>query len=59
MGRYKIVVEVSFDDETEPSAMADHLDDNVARCVQTHGLLNDPEREAVIDEWTVEVTDCS
>ena len=55
MAWYTITIKVRYDDETEPENMKDILAVNLDRCIDREGLLNDPEREAIIDEWTGEV----
>ena len=57
--RYRIIIDVSYDDTTVSTGMASLLEENVMRCVERHELLNDHELEMVVDTWRVKVEEVS
>lgn len=52
---YRVTIKVAYDTAHPiPDDMAEHLRDNVDHCVQRCELLNDVNRESVVEEWSVE-----
>ena len=52
---FKITIRVAYEEETVPHNMQEHLDRNIARCVDREDLLTDPDREAIVETFHVEV----
>jgi hypothetical protein len=55
MARFEVTIKVDYDEASMPDGMREQLRRNVERCVQRDELLNDPNLEAIVDEWSVEV----
>lgn len=56
MKHFLVKLKVSYDDAHKiPEKMDIILEENVVRCIERHELLNDPDMEAVVETWSVEV----
>lgn len=53
---FTITIKVAYDPATihDREEMAKELEANVQRCVAGHGLLNDTDFNAIVDEWSVD-----
>lgn len=51
----KITINVTFDQSTTPANIVDDLERNVLSCIEG-GMLMDVNGEAVVDEFTVDIT---
>jgi hypothetical protein len=52
---FKIIISVAYDEATMPEDMNAHLEANAQRGIERGELLNDPNLEAIVEEYDVAV----